>query len=85
MDITPKQCDKMEKLTEQQVANIYPKIKSDNKTKPKRRVYIYEELYQDILLFAKQNVLRKTSPNWKDNFPYYLEQYVNKQKHKNNN
>ena len=42
--------------------------------KTKRR-YVYEKTYQDVMEWAKKQDLR--SPNAKENFPFYLEQFLN--------
>jgi len=43
-----------------------------------KRRYVYEENYNEIIDWAKRNEIR--SPNNKDNFPFFLSQYLKKLK-----
>jgi len=38
------------------------------------RRYVYHTTYKDILAWAKKHNIK--SPNRKENFPYYLEEYI---------
>lgn len=39
-----------------------------------KRRYVYEETYNEIMDWAKRKEIR--SPNNKDNFPYFLSEYL---------
>jgi hypothetical protein len=41
-----------------------------------KRRYVYEEDYEKVMTWAKQNNIR--SPNWKTNFPFFLNKYLNR-------
>lgn len=45
-----------------------------------KRRYVYESVFDEVNNFAKVHKLR--SPNNKNNFPFYLEQYINHLKDK---
>jgi len=47
-----------------------------------KRRYVYDELYKEVMDWAEEHKIR--SPNSKDNFPFYLQQFVNDLKFKNN-
>ena len=38
------------------------------------RRYVYETTYNEVIAWAKKNKI--LSPNRKENFPYYLEEYI---------
>ena len=40
-----------------------------------KRVYVYEKTKEEVIKWARERGIR--SPNRKENFPYYLEQYIN--------
>ena len=47
--------------------------------KPIKRIYVYEELYHKIMMWGSNAVWSgkiQKPPNYKNNFPYYLEQYI---------
>ena len=50
-----------------------------NKLNIIKRRYIYEKTYQEIITWAKINKIK--APNNKDNFPFYLEKYIEELKH----
>ncbi len=39
-----------------------------------KRRYVYEETYEEVMQWARQHDVR--APNNKNNFPYYLAEYV---------
>jgi hypothetical protein len=43
-----------------------------------KRRYVYKETFDTIILWAKNNNIK--SPNRKNNFPYYLEKYLEMRK-----
>ena len=49
--------------------------KLNNETKPLKRLYIYEEDYNEIMAFAKKYDLKVESPNRKNNFPFYFNRF----------
>ena len=44
------------------------------KIPPLKRRYVYEDTYNKIMNWAKENNIK--APNAKRNFPYYLDQYI---------
>ena len=48
-----------------------------------KRRYIYDEIFDEIIEFANKNKLKWESPNGTDNFPFYLERYINHLKENN--
>jgi len=44
--------------------------------KKMKRVYTYEETNAEVMEFAKEHNLLLTSPNKRNNFPYYLSEYI---------
>lgn len=48
-----------------------------------RRRYVYEETYNEIIEWAKSNGVR--SPNNKNNFPFYLAEYLKELKRNTSN
>ncbi len=41
-----------------------------------KRIYTYNTTYNEVMEFAKEKELILTSPNKKNNFPYFLEEYI---------
>jgi hypothetical protein len=43
-----------------------------------KRRYVYEETYNEVMEWAKRKEIR--SPNFKNNFPYFLSEYLKEMK-----